>query len=77
MALFVGPNVSLKTTSIRVIEVDGSVVWEGKAESETCVALEDAHTLARRNYACRYRGLATIRMALRSNGRGRLSINLH
>ncbi len=34
MALFVGLDVSLRTTSICVVEADGSVVWEGKAESE-------------------------------------------
>ena len=34
MALFVGLDVSLKTTSICVVEADGSQVWEGKAESE-------------------------------------------
>lgn len=34
MALYVGLDVSLKTTSICVVEGDGSVVWEGKAESE-------------------------------------------
>jgi transposase len=34
MALFVGLDVSLKTTSICVVEADGSPVWEGKAESE-------------------------------------------
>jgi len=34
MALFVGPDVSLKMTSICVVESDGSLVWEGKAESD-------------------------------------------
>ncbi|MCS3474154.1 hypothetical protein [Bradyrhizobium elkanii] len=34
MALFVGLDVSLKTTSICVVEADGSPVWEGKTESE-------------------------------------------
>jgi transposase len=34
MALFVGLDVSLKSTSICVVETDGSPVWEGKAESE-------------------------------------------
>jgi hypothetical protein len=34
MAMFVGLDVSLKTTSICVVEADGSPVWEGKAESE-------------------------------------------
>jgi transposase len=34
MALFVGLDVSLKFTSICVVEADGSAVWEGKAESE-------------------------------------------
>jgi transposase len=34
MALFVGLDVSLKTTSICVAEANGSPVWEGKAESE-------------------------------------------
>jgi transposase len=33
MALFVGLDVSLRTTSICVVEANGSVVWEGKAES--------------------------------------------
>jgi transposase len=34
MAMFVGLDVSLKTTSICVVEADGSPIWEGKAESE-------------------------------------------
>jgi transposase len=34
MALFVGLDVSLRTTSICVVEANGSPVWEGKAESE-------------------------------------------
>ncbi|MGA7327383.1 MAG: IS110 family transposase [Rhodomicrobium sp.] len=34
MALFVGLDISLKMTSICIVEADGSVVWEGKAESE-------------------------------------------
>lgn len=34
MALFVGLDVSLKTTSICIVGEDGSPVWEGKAESE-------------------------------------------
>jgi len=34
MALFVGLDVSLKMTSICIVEADGSAVWEGKAESE-------------------------------------------
>jgi transposase len=34
MALYVGLDVSLKTTSICVVEANGSIVWEGKAESE-------------------------------------------
>src|SRR5258708_30295615 len=34
MALFVGLDVSLKITSICIVEADGKVVWEGKALSE-------------------------------------------
>lgn len=34
MAMFVGLDVSLKTTAICIVEADGSPVWEGKAESE-------------------------------------------
>lgn len=34
MALFVGLDLLLKTTSICVVEADGSAAWEGKAESE-------------------------------------------
>jgi transposase len=34
MAIYVGLDVSLKTTSICVVEADGTVIWEGKAESE-------------------------------------------
>lgn len=34
MALYVGLDVSLKTTSICIVEADGATVWEGKAESE-------------------------------------------
>jgi transposase len=34
MAMFVGLDVSLKTTAICIVEADGSLVWEGKAESE-------------------------------------------
>jgi transposase len=34
MALFIGLDVSLKTTSICVLDTEGLVVWEGKALSE-------------------------------------------
>jgi transposase len=34
MALYVGLDVSLKTTSICIVAADGSILWEGKAESE-------------------------------------------
>jgi len=34
MALYVGLDVSLKTTCICIVGVDGSTIWEGKAESE-------------------------------------------
>ena len=34
MARFVGLDVSLKTTSICIVEADGSPVWQGKAERE-------------------------------------------
>jgi len=34
MAMFVGLDVSLKTTSICIVEADGASVWEGKVESE-------------------------------------------
>src|SRR4051812_33791931 len=34
MAMYVGLDVSLRTTSICVVEADGSLVWAGKAESE-------------------------------------------
>ena len=34
MALFVGLDVSLKFTSICIVEADGSAIWKGKAESE-------------------------------------------
>src|SRR5437870_772615 len=34
MALFVGLDVSLKTTSICIVEANGKLVWEGKAASE-------------------------------------------
>src|ERR1700730_9936645 len=34
MALYVGLDVSLRMTTIWVVEADGSSVWEGKAESE-------------------------------------------
>lgn len=34
MALYVGLDVSLRMTSICVVEADGSPVWEGKAQSE-------------------------------------------
>jgi Transposase len=34
MAMFVGLDVSLKTTSVCVVEADGSLVWEEKVESE-------------------------------------------
>ena len=34
MALYVGLDVSLRMTSICVVEADGSSVWDGKAESE-------------------------------------------
>jgi transposase len=32
--MFVGLDVSLKTTSVCIVEADGSLVWEGRAESE-------------------------------------------
>ena len=34
MALFVGLDVSLNTTSICIVEANGKLVWEGKALSE-------------------------------------------
>jgi transposase len=34
MALYVGLDVSLKTTSICIVEADGTLLWKGKAESE-------------------------------------------
>lgn len=34
MAMFVGLDVSLKTTAVCIVEADGSSVWEGKVESE-------------------------------------------
>lgn len=34
MALYVGLDISLRMTSICVVDADGSSVWEGKAESE-------------------------------------------
>ncbi len=34
MALYVGLDISLRMTSICVVEADGSPAWEGKAESE-------------------------------------------
>lgn len=50
MALYVGLDVSLKTTSICVVGADGAVVWEGKAESEP-VPLTKALTRWRDNIA--------------------------
>jgi hypothetical protein len=40
MALFVGLDVSLRTTSICVVEANGSAVWEGKAESELALLIK-------------------------------------
>jgi transposase len=40
MALFVGLDVSLKMTSICIVEADGSVEWECKAESEPVALLK-------------------------------------
>jgi len=40
MALFVGLDVSLRTTSICVVEPNGSAVWEGKAESEPALLIK-------------------------------------
>jgi transposase len=34
MALYVGLDVSLRTTSICIVGADGAAIWEGKAESE-------------------------------------------
>jgi hypothetical protein len=56
MAMFVGLDVSLKTTSICVVEADGTPVWEGKVESEPA-ALIKVLMLARTDHACRYRTL--------------------
>ena len=59
MALFVGLNVSLRTTSICVVEANSSPVWEGKAESEPTMLIKAL--FGRRNEialvgleACRY-----------------------
>jgi len=40
MPLFVGLDVSLKTTSICIVEADGSQIWEGKAESEPAMLIK-------------------------------------
>lgn len=40
MALFVGLDVSSRTTSIFVVEANGSPVWEGKAESEPTMLIK-------------------------------------
>lgn len=40
MALFVGLDVSLRTTSICVVEANGSAVWEGKTESEPALLIK-------------------------------------
>jgi transposase len=40
MALYVGLDVSLRTTSICVVEPNGSAVWEGKAESEPALLIK-------------------------------------
>jgi transposase len=40
MPLFVGLDVSLKTTLICIVEADGSQIWEGKAESEPAMLIK-------------------------------------
>jgi hypothetical protein len=40
MPLFVGLDVPLKTTSICIIEADGSQIWKGKAESESAMLIK-------------------------------------
>ena len=40
MALFVGLDVSLNTTSICIVEANGKLVWEGKALSEPAPLLK-------------------------------------
>jgi hypothetical protein len=40
MALYVGLDVSLKTTSICVVEADGITAWEGKTESEPAALIK-------------------------------------
>jgi transposase len=40
MALYVGLDVSLKFTSICIVEANGSSVWEGKAESEPTLLIK-------------------------------------
>jgi hypothetical protein len=40
MAVFVGLDVSLRTTSICVVEANGSPVWEGKAKSEPTMLIK-------------------------------------
>jgi hypothetical protein len=68
MALFVGLDVSLKTTSICVVSADGSPVWEGKAESEPTSLVQGANKLACRYCACWDRGMSAVRMVVRGVG---------
>ena len=57
MALYVGLDASLTTTSICVVEADGSMVWEGKAESEPVPLVNGTYALARKDCASRHRGV--------------------
>ena len=41
MTMYVGLDVSLKTTSICIVEADGSLVWEGNAESELAALVNE------------------------------------
>jgi len=60
MALSVGLDVSLKTTSICVVEASGSPVWEGKAESEPVALIKALIRMPRADHAGRYRGLPLV-----------------
>lgn len=74
MALFVELCVSLKVTSICIVDADGSPVWEGKAESELTSLIKALHCRGRGERSVRFHPCAVFASSTRSQlGRPRLA----
>jgi hypothetical protein len=52
MALYVGLDVSLKTTSMCIVGMDGSAVWEGKLLKSYADRWQLRETKHRRSFPC-------------------------